>query len=109
MALPNDGGVLDLVAKNSILPLYYQTIHGKPITGGYVSRYPTSVVDKDEQLAKTIVSKDFYKLWVMYHIRYIVTHGTVLAQVGQPYITIKLVYDLHGVRIYRIGCVCEAN
>jgi hypothetical protein len=109
VGLPNDGGVLDLVTKSSTLPLYYQTIHGKPITGGYVSRYPTSVVDKDEQLTETIVSKDYGKLWATYHIRYIVTQGTVRVQVGQPYITIKAVYDQNGVRIYRIGCLCEGN
>ncbi|MGD0878419.1 MAG: hypothetical protein ABSA01_09770 [Anaerolineales bacterium] len=107
--LPNDGGVLDLVTKDLALPLYYQTIHGKPITGGYVSRYPTTVVNKDEQLAKTIVSKNYGKLWATYHIRYIVTQGTIRAQVGQPYITIKAVYEQNGVRIYRIGCVCEGN
>jgi hypothetical protein len=108
-ALPNDGGVLDLVTKISSLPLYYQTIDGKPITGGYVSRYPTSVVNQDEVLAETIESRNYAKLWATYHIRYIVTHGTIRAQVGQPYITIKAVYDQSGVRIYRIGCVCEGN
>jgi hypothetical protein len=107
--LPNDGGVLDLVTKDLALPLYYQTIHGKPITGGYVSRSPTSVVNEDEQLAETIVSKDYGKLWATYHIRYIVTQGTIRAQTGQPYITIKAVYDQNGVRIYRIGCICEGN
>jgi hypothetical protein len=107
--LPNDGGVLDLVTKDLTLPLYYQTIHGKPITGGYVSRYPTTVENKDEVLAKTIGSQNYGKLWATYHIRYIVTHDTIQTQVGQPYITIKTVYDKNGVRIYRIGCECEGN
>jgi hypothetical protein len=105
--LPNNGGVLDLVTKDLTLPLYYQTIHGKPITGGYVSRYPTSVLNKDEILAETIKSQDYGKLWATYHIRYIVTNDRIQAQVDQPYITVKTVYDKNGVRIYRIGCVCE--
>jgi hypothetical protein len=107
--LPNNGGVLDLVTKDLTLPLYYQTIHGKPITGGYVSRYPTSVLNKDEILAETIKSQNYGKLWATYHIRYIVTIDRIEAQLDQPEITIKAVYDKNGVRIYRIGCLCEGN
>jgi len=106
-SLPNDGGVLDLFTKDLFLPLYYQTIDGQPITGGRISRFPTSVVNNDEVLAETIESRNYGKLWATYHIRYIVTQGTIRPPVGQPYITIKAVYDQNGVKIYRIGCICE--
>lgn len=107
--LPNDGGVVDLVTNDLTLPLYYQTIHGKPIAFGYVSRLPTSVSVKDETLTKTITNRDYGKLWDTYHIRYIITHDTLQAQAAQLYITIETVYDHNNIRIYRLGCICEVD
>ncbi|MGA2489621.1 MAG: hypothetical protein ABSF99_05475, partial [Anaerolineales bacterium] len=109
VSLPNDGGVIDLVTNNEFLTLYYQTIHGKPITGGYISRIPTSVYDEGHALSKSINNQDYGKLWVTYHIRYIITHDTLQAQAAQPYITIEAVYDHNDIRIYRIGCECEVT
>jgi hypothetical protein len=106
---PNDGGVLDQVTTNHFLPLYYQTIHGKPIPGGYVSRLTTSVSDAEYAENIAIKNQDYGALWDKYHIRYIVTGHTLQPQAAEPYITIDPVYDQNGIRIYRIGCVCEAN
>ena len=107
--LPNNGGVVDLVTKNLSLPLYYQTIHGKPITFGYVSRVPTSVNDEDNTLTQAIKKQNYSELWGTYHIRYIVTHDALQDQVTQPDISIEMVYDQNNIRIYRLGCVCEIN
>ena len=108
-ALPDDGGVVDLVTTELTLPLYYQTIHGKPIAFGYVSRLPTSVSNKDFTLTQTIKKDDYGKLWDTYHIRYIITREALVSQPDQPYITVQKVYDQNAIRIYRLGCVCEAN
>ena len=105
--LPNDGGVIDLVAERASLSLYYQTIHSKPVVFGYVSRLPTSVDSRDQALAETIESRDYGRLWATYHIRYLITREVIQAQDVQPYISIEAVYDNDHVRIYRIGCECE--
>jgi hypothetical protein len=105
--LPNDGGVVDLVTNNKILSLYFQTINQKPIVFGYVSRLPTSVNQREEELRNAIKNHDYGKLWDTYHIRYVITHDTIQEQDVQPYISIKTVYDKNNIRIYRIGCECE--
>ncbi|MGB8213647.1 MAG: hypothetical protein WCE68_08820 [Anaerolineales bacterium] len=107
--LPSNGGVLDLVTTGLSLPLYYQTIHGKPITGGYVSRIPTSVYDQDGAISELVKDQNYGKLWGTYHIGYIITHGSLQAQAAEPYITVEPVYDLNDIRIYRIGCECEGG
>jgi hypothetical protein len=107
--LPNNGGVVDLVTKNLSLPLYYQTIHRKPIAFGYISRVPTSVNDEDNTLTQAIKKQNYSELWGTYHIRYIVTHDALQDQVTQPDISIEMVYDQNNIRIYRLGCVCEIN
>jgi hypothetical protein len=105
--LPNDGGVVDLVTQSASLELYYQTIHGKPIAFGYVSRLPTSVNVKDSLLSEAIGKRDYGKLWDTYHIRYIITHDTLLAQSSEPEISVEIIYDRNDIKIYRIGCTCE--
>ena len=107
--LPNDGGVVDQVTNGSSLPLYYQTIHGKPIAFGYVSRLPTSVYNKDFELLQTIKKHNYGKLWDTYHIRYIITHDALDVLPTEPYISIEKVYDQSDIRIYRLGCVCEGS
>jgi len=107
--LPNDGGVVDLVTKNPTYALYYQTIHGKPVAFGYISRVPTSVTNEDYTLTQAIKKQDYGELWDTYHIRYIVTQDALQTLVSQPYISVELVSDQNNIRIYRLGCVCEAN
>lgn len=53
-AMP-DGAVLDL-ASNGPQALYHQTIHGKPIAFGYISRTATSVDNADQELARQILN-----------------------------------------------------
>jgi hypothetical protein len=106
-ALPNDGGVVDLVTNGPDLPLYYQTFHGKPIAFGYVSRLPTSVSNKDDALTLAIKNRDYGELWGTYHIRYFITHDNLLVQPNETYISLEKVYDRDNIKIYRIGCGCE--
>ncbi|MGD0879000.1 MAG: hypothetical protein ABSA01_12765 [Anaerolineales bacterium] len=108
-ALPNDGGVVDLVTKNPSYALYYQTIHSKPLVFGYISRVPTSVTNQDYLITQAIKKQKYGILWDTYHIRYIVTQDALQFQVSQPYISVNLIYDQNNIRIYRLGCVCEPN
>ncbi len=68
--LPPSGGVLDL-SENLSLPLYYQTIHQKPIAFGYTARVPKSVLERDLELAQTFGARRFAELRERYDIRYI--------------------------------------
>jgi hypothetical protein len=105
--LPDDGGVLNLVKARAGLPLYYQTVYDKPMAFGYLARLPSSVAQKDEDLSKAISVHDYARLWEIYRIRYIVTSDSLPPAVEERYITLVPVYDKKGVRIYRLGCVCE--
>ena len=109
MKLPDSGGILDLATPGQSLSLYYQTIHGKPIAFGYVSRLPTSVVNADELLSQTIEAKDYARLWDTYHIRYIVTPLTLQARNDQPFIKLAIIYQDQSAKIYRLGCTCEGR
>ena len=105
--LPNDGGVVDLVTSGTGLPLYYQTIHKKPLAFGYISRIPTSVDRKDTVLSETIQNRDYCALWDAYHIRYLITSDVIQAGDVPPYLSIMNVFDKDNIRIYRISCECE--
>jgi hypothetical protein len=107
--LPDDGGVIDQVTKSDSLSLYYQTIHGKPVVRGFVSRLPTSVWNKEQKLFEAIDTRDYAKLWGTYHIRYIITNDEITVGDNQPFITAKKVYHKGDTSIYRIGCTCEVQ
>lgn len=104
--LPNGGGVLDLVEKDAGLQLYYQTIHHKPIAFGYLARLPLSVLNKDVRLGTAI--EDYEKLRNTYHIQYLVRDRAIEIPDGEGGLTEPL-YETDGVRIYRLGCACEAE
>ena len=107
--LPDDGGVLNLVKTKPGLQLVYQTIHGKPIAFGYLARLPASVAAQDEDLSATIADQDYARLLATDRIRYIITSDPLPARPDQPYISVRLLYSLKGVRIYRLGCTCESD
>ncbi len=108
-ALPNDGGVLDLLKTGAGFQLYYQTIHDKPISFGYLARLPTSVFAGDKQLALAYGTFDYARLWGVFHIRYILTRKILLPRADQPYISVLLLYDGADAHIYRLACACEAD
>lgn len=70
--MPGNGGVIDLAATSPPRSLYYQTIHNKPMAFGYISRTPTSVAKKDEQLMEILREGDFSILFHDYHFDYLV-------------------------------------
>ncbi len=112
-ALPNDGGVLDLLKPDQVklgmgLQLYYQTIHGKPITTGYLARLPSSVAATEWPLSLAVAAHDYAKLWGTYQIRYILSSDPLPARPDQPYISLALIYDHPDARIYRLSCLCES-
>ncbi len=101
-ALPNDGGVLDLVKTKPSVELYYQTIHKKPIAFGYLARLPDSVVAQDERLSQAIGAWDYAKLRKVYEIGYIVSNNPLPAPAPGLLVTIQLLYEQKGIRIYRL-------
>jgi hypothetical protein len=104
--LPDDGGLLNQIWTSVSMQMYYQTVHEKPITYGYISRISASVAQKDEQLSAAIDANDFAQLWSTYHIRYVLSNVSLSASASQPYMTFELLYDKKGVKLYRIGCIC---
>ena len=103
------GGVLDLLKTDAGLQLYYQTVHRKPISFGYLARLPTSVSTGDKGLSLAYNNMNYAQLWGVYRIRYILTHKVLSARADQPYMVISLLYSGPDARIYRLNCTCELN
>lgn len=101
--LPEDGGVLNLVKTRMGSQLYYQTVHGKPIAFGYVSRLPSSVTAQDEALTQAILRWDYPALRETYRIGYIVSNNPLPAPAQGSAAMLELLYDQKGIRIYRLG------
>ncbi len=102
-----DGGTLDLLKTGAGYQLYYQTIHHKPISFGYLARLPSSVLAGDKALALAYGDMNYAQLWGMFHIRYILTHKVLSARADQPYMSVSLLYEGSDAKIYRLGCACE--
>jgi hypothetical protein len=66
-----EGAVLDL-ASGAAHALYYQTVHGKPIAFGYISRTPASVDQSDLAVAALVREGQWEELVRRYHFTYIV-------------------------------------
>ncbi len=98
--LPDNEGILDMVAEPT-LALYYQTIHGKPMAFGYVSRIPRSVNKKDEELQQLIRDKKYILLYRDYNIRYLVTDADLDILSENPWI--RMVYNDTQVKLYDLG------
>ncbi len=107
--LPGDGGVVDLTKLPKGLPLYYQTIHHKPMAFGYLARLPASVDAADQELSGAIAASDYSRLASAYHIRYIVAEDPLPAPADQPGVSLTVAYHAQGVWIYRLSCLCEAD
>ncbi len=107
--LPNNGGVLDLLKTGAGFQLYYQTVHQKPISFGYLARLPSSVFAGDERLAMAYGSMDYAQLWGVFHIRYVLTHAALAERADQPYMQVALLYDGLDGKIYRLSCACEQD
>jgi hypothetical protein len=98
--LKDDKGVLDTVANKTMI-LYYQTVHEKPIVGGYVSRLPKSVADVDFQISATFEQHDYAKLRREFGVRYVVTQPDF--ELSSPNLPVKLLYQGPEARVYDLG------
>jgi len=98
--LPDEGGVLDLVTPTQYLRLYYQTIHQKPITYGYVARIPSSVFQQDKNLKKAVDAQDYYSLWDDYRVKYLITDQALPNEPAG--INPELVFQNGKIHIYKL-------
>lgn len=80
--LPGKGAVLDL-AVGGAETMYNQTVHGKPLVFGYISRVPRSVLRKDVAFSMVLARADYQKLCHDYGIEYIVPPGGALSDLGE--------------------------
>jgi len=83
-ALPAAGGVVDAV-DDPYRALLFQTIHGKPLAFGYVSRLPASVAAEDRKLRLQLERGQLQTICRDYRIRYLLLRergGPVEAIVG---------------------------
>lgn len=95
------GGVFD-VATEPGDALYYQTVHGKPMAFGYISREPASVQARDAVLRSLYRQGDWLRLRDDFGFRFLVVPFTRTA-LCLPEATIKMVYEGDGVRVYDLG------
>lgn len=98
-SMPATGGVLDNAAISEPAQLYNQTITGKPIILGYISRTPGSVITKDNQLLASLgTSSGYENLCKDYKVRYYTTPAyRPLVGVNFPIVygdATALIYDL---------------
>jgi hypothetical protein len=107
--MPNDGGVADLYTNSRSMELYNETIYGKPMVGGYISRTAASVQQKDAELTAAVEGFDYAKLWGVYHVRYLIMSQSVPLPSPPDYMIVRPVFHEDGVVIYRLECVCEAG
>jgi len=83
------------------MALYYQTIHEKPMAFGYVSRIPTSVNRKDEELEQLIRQKQFILLYPDYNIRYLVIPADT--DMVNECLSIRTLYQDTKVKLYGLA------
>ncbi|OGL48493.1 MAG: hypothetical protein A2161_15350 [Candidatus Schekmanbacteria bacterium RBG_13_48_7] len=98
--LPAGYGVLDFV--NTVYtPLYYQTIHEKPVVFAHTSRIPASVLKKDQMLRNIFNKKQYHMLYNNFNIRYIIVEAK--NKLTDSYPPVPLIYDAENVKIYDLG------
>ncbi len=101
---PDDGGVIDTVSP-SPFSLYYQTIHGKPLGMGYISRYPTSVYREYMSKVRAVQNHEYSRLLEEYNIRYLITDER---NNGKRPEILKILYENKGIVLYRITGLKQA-
>jgi len=94
--LPGIQGIIDKTTRPT-LALYYQTIHEKPIAFGYVSRIPTSVYLKDQELEQVINHEQYHLLYPEYNIRYLIM------DTATPLLNYPVLYRDAEVSLYDLG------
>ena len=88
------GAVLD-AKDNDSYALYYATIYEKPLVFGYISRYPTTVKQKDGLISFAFSTKQYNLLSSQYHIRYVIGKPDNPLQIAVIYKDSEsVIYDL---------------
>ena len=101
--LPGSDGVMDLstlVFPGRHLGLYYQTIHGKPVTFGYIARLPESAAVKSNELLMLLARGQLSTLYADFNVRWLVVPPEVASQLANMGVKVvhqdatTTVYDL---------------
>jgi hypothetical protein len=92
------GAVIDNGAMTGSEQLYNQTLHGKPIAFGYVTRLPKSVDEKDFHIFAALEQHRYNELCSVYKIRYV----TLPAERPLQDITFPVIYHDHATLIYDV-------
>ncbi len=89
------GNLIDTVDSRTYA-LYYQTVHVKPMVGGYISRVPASVELKDQAIMNDLGNQDYATLWRNYQVRYLLLSPEGAHPTLQPIYrdTTTAIYDL---------------
>ncbi len=68
---PGQEGVFD-ARGDPYSAMYFQTVHHKPIGGGFVARVPQSLKEKNEEITRCVDERDSERLRAEYGFRYVV-------------------------------------
>ncbi len=100
---PGSGGVIDLISRwkthHPAIELYYQTIHGKPMAFGYVSRITGAMEEKDVELLRVIHSRDLLTLMSRYQMNYMITDLPLEDE--REHVRVQLLHKDGEARLYR--------
>jgi hypothetical protein len=100
--LPEGGSVLDLTSRGD-LDLYYQTVHGKPLAVGKLSRLPTSAFILQAAVQSAVARGAYRTLSDDLGVRYLVTDSPICSEPTGPCLGVRLVFDGGNRRFYDLG------
>jgi hypothetical protein len=75
--LPGKEGVIDNRGK-PYSAMYYQTIHNKPLWGGFIARIPRRLMEENARINQHVMKRDFETLRDVYGFKYEVSGGGVI-------------------------------
>jgi hypothetical protein len=80
--------------------MHHQTIHGKPMAFGVLSRTPRSVAVKGEELTRALEAGDYGKLREQYRIRYLVTAASTVPETND---SLRLIFEDSTHKLFGLG------
>ena len=92
--LPGTGGVIDGVTE-PWPAMYYQTVHGKPIAAGYISKEPSTVAEDKLRKRLALRRRDFTELRDRWRVEYVIAPASQI----EP---LPVAYEDESVRIYSL-------
>lgn len=93
---PGAGALLDLSGTAGAKPLFFQTVHGKPIAFGYISRISRSTVRANDRILDDVRLGRYDRIRDVHGFRYLVTPGREPPGPG-------ILYDGPGARLYDLA------